>query len=910
MSIAMMHLIIKGGDNMEQKVNKVKKNQKGNAMLITTIILLVLAVIVATVVNISGMQYDLAVLNRNTSNTYYLAKSALEKHVDTMNKAIESQMSQIVKDVTQGYTLDGTTYDGVIKKLKGSTTNPAPDIVYSDNKLQVKSDVLKSQIQKRIYEYIKSSFLTQGPSAKPPIEYKMQGDRIASGYDTTVTIETSDQDAANNLLTNNKLRIIATATTSNGATYDTQKVEAIIEVKLPTTLKNQIHEKYEWKTADDGKQYVPEILNSSILCFSDVFVTGDGNLTVSSGDVRVSGKQSIAGFTNSKGVTAYPEVDQNGGVLAVNGGEIYITNNLYCTNNVLATNGWGGSYGASTNKTYIEVGKDIIAYTVGIIDDYYETSSNQSPFNGANQVKEANIKVKRNVMVDNDVMIDRWVDGCKITVDQSIFGVNAGTDPATNIDPNQSSGIFAQGKNCIIDADEMYVVGQPYITLAADKIPMKLWESIGEPFNGVASWEGYVTGDEAQTVWLNPSDDTTKGTEDSATGHTVQIPKNSTYLLSTSPLHQLIANDKIQTNFSKTYAIGRVSGKDDNGGVTVTNKTGQISKNGFNDENQARRFMYIGLVPSDYDITNPAPIHFKDFMSSVDTTYTDEVQKIIKRPADYLAGGENGYFKNLQTVPLGNYQGLRGYMTLQRAILYKSFSGNNLNKSTFADTVDLSKITATSNAWSYQTPISVLTLTSTLTPEERTIDVSKFYVDVEESGTPEPYETIIVNKGEGKLIIDTTNAAKNKFTGIIISKGAVEIKGGITIDGAIIIGGPESAPKTEPKPAAITDPLEVAKYDRSTIFTGKHAGLIIQSGQVTITHNPNVLFSLTVKNHELYRQILTALKLVDYSETVLPDIMGTQTGFTKPMLAYTNESILEIDTEGIQVAIQSLKKAQ
>ena len=50
--------------------------------------------------------------------------------------------------------------------------------------------------------------------------------------------------------------------------------------------------------------------------------------------------------------------------------------------------------------------------------------------------------------------------------------------------------------------------------------------------------------------------------------------------------------------------------------------------------------------------------------------------------------------------------------------------------------------------------------------------------------------------------------------------------------------------------------------------------------------------------------------MVDYSETVLPDIMGTQTGFTKPMLAYTNESILEIDTEGIQVAIQSLKKAQ
>ena len=65
-----------------------RTKEEGSAMLITTIILLVLMVIVATTISISGMQFDLAMLNRNTSNTYYLAKSALDKQVDTMNKAM------------------------------------------------------------------------------------------------------------------------------------------------------------------------------------------------------------------------------------------------------------------------------------------------------------------------------------------------------------------------------------------------------------------------------------------------------------------------------------------------------------------------------------------------------------------------------------------------------------------------------------------------------------------------------------------------------------------------------------------------------------------------------------------------------------------------------------------------------
>ena len=141
----------------------------------------------------------------------------------------------------------------------------------------------------------------------------------------------------------------------------------------------------------------------------------------------------------------------------------------------------------------IEVSKDLVAYTLGIVDDFYKNSANQSPFASDKQVSGAKINVSGNVMVDNDVMIDRWVNGGKINVEQSIFGVNGS---ATGTDPNESSGVFAQGPGSQVIAKRMFVAGQPYVTLAEGKKPLKLWESIGEPFDGVASFEGYATYDE------------------------------------------------------------------------------------------------------------------------------------------------------------------------------------------------------------------------------------------------------------------------------------------------------------------------------------------------------------------------------------------------------------------------------
>ena len=892
------------------KANRTK--EQGSAMLITTIILLVLMVIVATAISISGMQFDLAMLNRNTSNTYYLAKSAVEKQVDTMNKAVESELSKLVKEISPTYinalvNLDDSlvAYDNVSKKIK---------VIEAE---------LRDTLQLKIYNYLKKNYMTRivntPPSpidypaldAKDPIVYNVQSDRVEDGYYTEIKIIITDKDDTGVQLTNSNWRVIATATTksssSPGTIYDQQTVEGIINVKLPASpIDNQIHEKYAFASS------APEIFSSAIISFSDVIVKDGGQLMVT-GDMQVGGPQDIAGYVadpvNWPGVYEYPEADQNGGVIAMNGGKIDITGNLYCTNNVLATNGWGAaSYGAgpsdtiNTNDTKINVTGDIIAYTVGIVDDYYKHSANQSPFSTTKQVSDTWIKAQRNIMVDNDVMIDRWVNGCTITAGKTIFGINAGADYATNVDPNQSSGVFSQGTGSQIISERMYVAGQPYITLASNKNPLKLWESIGEPFNGIASFAGYATFSENAA--------------------------NSKYLDPDSPLIGLIANDKIKTDFSKSYAVASVSGFDTN---TSSKRTGintcyhifnKIESGGtVKNQGAALRFFYQGPYASD-------AFKFEDFMKDGNTptytSYTTDVQKIIKDIEDYTKGNKDGFFNNIgMNLPANNYRGLRGYMTLKRSVFYNGFVASGITdagkpiKTKFtpgASEVGAFKNSALPNAgntWSYATPIYVV--------NGGTINLKDFYVD-EGTGSYQPYPSIIINYGKDKkLTIKADTTDRKQFKGIIISQGPVETIGDLTITGTVIIGGPEDMPdpKNEaslPSPSASPTPSASPSptiENRKDIFDGKYAGLIINNGTVTINSDPNVINTISVKNHALYRQILDFLYCTDYTSKIkVSDIIAKQGNYTKPILKYTNESILEVDTEGIEVAIKSLKKTQ
>ena len=823
------------------------KNQRGSTLLMTTILLAALTIIISASLTLVSMRYDLAILKRNTSNTYYLAQSGLEKQVDAMNKAIETQIDSVLNRINTEYI------SGVDSELIKNGTN-----IQYDNKRQIltiDSKTLSEEIQKELYAYLKEAYVTQ----KKPITYVIQGDRVEKEDYTEIQVSTYTVDGGGmDLSSSYQFRLVATARTKSASIsnsfYDLQSLEAIATLQVPIDIKNQIHEKYEFYNNE-----IPEILKSPLLCFSDVLVRNRGMLHVLSGDVRVSGAQNIEGYNSGK---SYPEANQNGGVIALNGGKIKIVENLYSTNNVLATNGWEEGYERPySEETLIDVGGDLIAYTLGIVDDYYEASTHQSPFDPMTQVQNARIRVGRNVMTDNDVMIGKWTKDCEIQVGKSLFAVSGEAESKEmvkeHLNPNYSSSVFSKGKGSCIKAERMYVAGQSYISLSKDQKPLKVWESIGEPFSGFTSFEDYATD----------------------------------YL---ELFKELIDGTKIETDFTNTYAVGRVSGINTNrnyiGGIGP--QIGAQCQAVFGEnKSEAMKFFYQGGSQK----------RFSQFMeTSNDTTYEsyiDQVQHMIDHLSVYWGErGVLGYRKYLGEAPHLNYQGLRGYMTLMRAIFYQGFDETKLIQARFSDVIKTqylpySQIESNETCWGYETPICVT--------NGGKIDISKFYIN-EEGRRYEPYPTIIISNGKDTtqtLQLVASDSNHKKFKGVVISSGAVEIASDMEIEGVMIIGGPESRPHSK-------------WGDRKEIFQGKHAGLLISQAEVTLSYNPYIMTEIRMKDHSQYRSLLDALYLTDYSKTELQDIMNKQSSYTQPALRYSGQSILEVQKEGISVKMSGLKSVQ
>ena len=816
-----------GGEKVYKSINKKQHNQKGSAMLMTTIILLILSIIIASGISLSGMTFDLAVFKRNTSNTYYLAQSAVEKYVDTMNKAIETSMGQIIESaITPNYIDENGIKTSAVKHDK-------------DKHILTASDNISTSLQTAIHTHLKDNYVGK------TIEYAAQSDRASGTNITTIKIKVEDKDTVSTLNAD-EFKVTATATTRNSSktqVYDEQIVEAVVKINMPTNIENEIHERYAFANGN------PDILSSGLLCYSDVWVSGGGKLSVN-GDVRVGGTPNIKGDDLDKdGIYIYPEVDQNGGVIAINGGTIDFQKNLYCTRNVLATNGWGGAYDSSTS---IKVAEDTIAYTIGVIDDFYEGGTNQSPFNGTQQVKNASITISQNAMVDNDVMIDRWVNTGKINITKTLFGVSDGTGETDN--PNQSSGVFSQGPGCLIEASRMYVAGQPFITFG-EQNPIRLWESIGEPFEGLSSWPGYQLTDDS------------KG--------------NASYLSPDSPFLSSIVSDKVKTNFEHTFAMAKVSAINSNDGSKNVGE--ECKKDIGSDGSDAIKFFYqvtkangktIGDVMDAPSESDEGYEHYKK--------YETKVNGVLGAPASTnLKGGTVWSTRDLGAIQSARYEGLKGYMTLMRAILYNAQTDNTkpLSESTFSDVVDINKITASENKWSYATPIEL---------GKETISLADYYVI--EGGSSTPYPTLIINKDSTKTLEITASSGKDTLYGWIISAGPVVLGKDVKINGGIIVGGPTGS---------VTD--------RATIFSGGRAGVRVSEGTVEITHNAQSLLDLQVQNHQLYREILDALMLTDYTESALSSVMAKQSIYTKAALKYSKDSILEINTEDIHIGIESLK---
>lgn len=837
---------------MRKQLKEVRKNEQGNAILITIIILMVMAVLVGSLLNTTGAQYDVARLNRNTSNTYYIAESGIEKYVESIDNMLAAELPAIAQKI-------GVTYAAQL------AADNYTDIEYKEvdgtNYLRVNPAQLKTQIQKELAQLIKAQYSDSGA---PAYEYVVQSDRQKDNYETKVSVRLGTLGADGVTITPQTIddttttfNLVATATTTPKTApteiYDKQTVVGSFEINIPDDLMNQIHEMYTWKYDTD----VPELFDAALISFSDVALTS-GTLNVT-GDMKVLGNAAESQIDLATGTdidlksaaekVKVADTNQSGGVI-VKGGTLNVTGNLCSVSNVVATAGWGSGYAGAGQV--LTVTGNVIANTLGIIDDYYEGGTNQQGYSQ----KASNLKIQVNgdVYVDNDVKVDRWVKSSEINVTGTIFGVSDGSDVISYsnikgtdgqmlsnidvVDPNSSSGVFCQGESSVINAGKVVVNGQPYLTIDSTRLPMKLYECVGEPFRGVAGWAGYETGDEKDT--------------------------NASYLLSGSPLLGMIKKNQVAiSNYDNSYAHYYISasGRCESGSHTTV----------FSSQAVAKQFFYLGGsgVSLGGIASNGAP---QTIISEADSYYTGT-----------NSTGSGFYSGKLYSGDASKYKGLRSYMTAMRSVFFNGFASQKPNKLSFEQVIGSFPA---DHEWSYSDPIDI--------GSGKTIDISKYY---EEIGTEKkPYPSIIINNSDSPLVLTCSDTSKNIFNGVIISKGNISFDKPMTIKGTVIVKGGA---------AATSSP--------SNIMTGATSSIALNGNTVNLIKDSDVILKLRVKDHECYRKILNALKLTQYVESkAISEIMGPYTdgtlNYTSSKVKYSKESVLEIDSDAISTKVKSIKK--
>ena len=358
------------------KNNSYKKsaNNQGSALLITTLLILVMTIIIAACVSLSGMQFDLALLERNTNNTYYLAKSALEKEVDRMNKGLQAELSDHIEQISQSYFNAIIHLSDDQKKAIASCMDDPPqyqNLEYRDDKLKIKSEALKASLISCGNAYILNNYIDR------PFEYTIKSDRLNASSYTKIVVKTEYEYEISKITgipnfsnpKKDEFKITATASLTNGTEfYDTQTVQGVIKLNLPESIDNEIKERYQWM----GNP--PEIFGSAVTCFSDLIVTEGAKLVVK-GDVRVKGSKKEATSDNP-----WPDSDEAGGIIVSNGGDLEVqktdsasstrdSGNIYCMENVATTNGFRQEANYDLDSE-IHVEGDVIAHNLAIFDAY------------------------------------------------------------------------------------------------------------------------------------------------------------------------------------------------------------------------------------------------------------------------------------------------------------------------------------------------------------------------------------------------------------------------------------------------------------------------------------------------------------------------------------------------------------
>lgn len=872
--------------------NMHRQAQNGNIMLITTIVILSITVVVISCIHIAKMQLDLSIVARQTSNTYYLAKSGIEKQVDALNKSLDQAMPYVIEKLTEDYMVrlgKPVTLSERVEAMEGDEQcKKYEPFYYAADKLMIKSakaeeknyEELNEKIQKYLYAFIMQNFMNEGP-----LTYEVQSDQNeTSDYKTIITVKGESVKTANgNHLDESCFKLIGTAQTKNikdGTIYDSQTVIADVTLIIPEELPHEIHEKYIWAAQP------PEIVASGLVSFGDVVITEGGYLIIEEGDMQVKGTNLAEDYKKHKEVPKYiqlkdeADVRLTGGIVVSNGGQLHVQNgDLTCIYNIVATNGWSPNE-AYDSKTRIFIDKgDMIAATVGIIDDDDETSD-QSTWD--QQGSNLWIKVGQNVFTSNDVMISKGVRDSRIDVEGVIFGTNDGSRLETDIGKNvqqgwekssDSSCVFARGFNTVISAYRILVGGQPYIDLWEDTKPMKLWESVGAPFTEVALWDGY-----------------NEGKDDVA---------NSSYLEQDSPFYEIIEKDKIQirdANIDETsYAPARISA---NGEITIGR--------GLKDQLIAKKFFKAGFLPT--DTNQPSLTDFTDYYG--DYTHLAYILEQDRGHANYYNNtGEPVrdyawyskplmYGKTYTTAEfVEDYMGLNSYMTAKRSVFYGTVDDENKPQLLGFEDV-IGKLPSKAHTWSYSDPIQIFT------EGDQTVSLDEFYVQID--GKDRAYPSIIINAGEGTLTIQE-GSKNDTFKGVIISKGDVRVRGKVRVEGSIIVGGTHEGSNPVNPTSRMTGQMERGNYSPALVIGG--------GSELKIVHDPDMLLKVEVSDMTLLRQIFDALKITQYSghhdiRQILGPYKGEKLNYSAGKVFYRTDSTLEIQTQGIKVQIEGLRKVR
>ena len=876
-----------------RKVKSIICNDEGSAIGLFVMVLLAMTILATTTVTLANTQFKWSQFSRQTSNSYQLARSGAEKTIDNMNKEIATVLPKLMDKASKNAhaTLMGATgvkyeidpakgnyageykgaayenqYEIELKKLMYThivgkfahgpfNTSPSSETVFNAAKSDVKGSI-PIQVKTTIYKY--------GDIIPPEVV-------AASG----VLLEPSNIGATNTDVSEKTraafaVEVLAWAEEVSGGGSVTKpsvtKSRVVGLVSLDQDNKGeQLLEEYEWADA------FPEVFQSAITSFGDFIIHGANKATIK-GDISVKGTGAKAKIEASEQM--FPEPPQFGGIVITDGGELTVEGNALVVNNIQTANTVGGGTNPATS---IHIKKDAIAQTVAINDNASNNDSGASNTPWLDYVANNTIKIDRNIYMDNDLHIDRYVKSSEIEVGQSVFGVSDGDKKGVTfgnkvyVDPNKSSGIYAMGKfganDGTIKMKRAFIAGQAFIDFGDGNGFHRLHESVGEPFEDVY----YL--DEYRAPYSKYDETDIVGGDSNA------------YL---TDLAELINSDRITIQDKSAYAPARIS------------ETGTSSSVPANF--QAKEIFYAGLVggvfPSGIENALTGSSDWDEPILGIGTN--PKWKDVILAPESFY-GGTNPFLKNYFQNPdsaipdaepsqLLAYKGLQGYMLGKRGVFYNHFVAGGTSglipvERKFADLINTGAFGA-DQGWSRNNPIQVITGGG-----EIEVDISAYY------GKP----TAIISTNPA-AILKLKATGGSDFTGIIVTPGKVNITESMTIHG-VVIAGNEFDPATH-----VPDIATIAN-----IRQGNHAGVQISNGaQVTFKYDVtdekdrNILFDIRFMDKSLQRRLYDYLRLTNYGTgTTVDQILGPE---GKHKVKLSNESVISSDQDGLQFTMKSLKK--